>query len=236
MIYLASVTIESGWLITISIVVVIILFNIVLTNADLKKTIDFNKVKVEGILREKDLIESNSQMEIQSIKAEMKTFEMQMREEAGELAKSVFEKWKEMELQEHKKKADESGLAMGRLMLDRWKIDEEYKIRKDATNRSVRVVLGKATENLVPFTEAFPYNPRDRRFIGSPIDLIVFDGMEEKEDDITIIFIEVKTGSSALSPKQKKIRDAVKYGRVKWDLISLKDFGDAVNDELKENF
>lgn len=63
-------------------------------------------------------------------------------------------------------------------------------------------------------------------------DLIVFDGIEEKEDKITIYFIEVKTGTSALSQRQKRVMDAVKDKRVEWLRISIKDFGEDVNDLL----
>lgn len=76
----------------------------------------------------------------------------------------------------------------------------------------------------MPFSYLFEdFNPRDARFIGSPIDLIVFDGVSDKKDKIDIYFIEVKTGNSALSQTQKKIRDAIEAHRVYWIPISLKD-------------
>ena len=84
------------------------------------------------------------------------------------------------------------------------------------------------------FTETFKFNPRDTRFIGSPIDLIVFDGLEEKKELITIHFIEVKTGKSVLSPVQKKIKDAIENYRVKWELMSLRDFGESINNDLAD--
>jgi predicted Holliday junction resolvase-like endonuclease len=61
----------------------------------------------------------------------------------------------------------------------------------------------------------FPYNPKDVRFVGNPIDLIVFDGASEGclRD---VIFLEVKTGRSSLASVQKQIRSAVSEGRVKW--------------------
>lgn len=92
----------------------------------------------------------------------------------------------------------------------------EDRIRKDTLRRSQAVVAGKATEHLVPFLPDFPFDPRDARFLGAPIDLVVFDGLSEGELR-EIVFVEVKTGTgAALSSRERKIRDAVVEGRVSW--------------------
>jgi predicted Holliday junction resolvase-like endonuclease len=60
------------------------------------------------------------------------------------------------------------------------------------------------------------YNPRDARFIGSPIDIIVFNGLEDGVMH-EIVFLEIKTGEgAALSQKQRQIRDAILDKRVVW--------------------
>jgi predicted Holliday junction resolvase-like endonuclease len=57
------------------------------------------------------------------------------------------------------------------------------------------------------------------RFIGSPIDMIVFPGLS-RGDPEEIVILEVKTGKSAqLTPQQKKIRQLVEDGMVRWDEI-----------------
>ena len=83
------------------------------------------------------------------------------------------------------------------------------------------VVTGKVTEHLVPLMGQFPYNPKDVRFLGTPVDLIVFDGMDE--DDLSeIVFVEVKTGASAsLSTRERRIRDAVRAGYVRWHELRI---------------
>ncbi|KKL56488.1 hypothetical protein LCGC14_2244910 [marine sediment metagenome] len=73
--------------------------------------------------------------------------------------------------------------------------------------KSSEVRTGKITEQIAPFLEDYPLNPRTARFIGDPIDFIHFD-----EDKVT--FVEVKSGKSQLSKKQKHIRDMVKAGKV----------------------
>lgn len=80
--------------------------------------------------------------------------------------------------------------------------------------------MGKITEHLIPFHINFPFNPKDVRFIGSPIDLIVFDGCSEKKDDIIIYIVEIKTGNSKMTELQKKIKAAVINGKIRWQEIN----------------
>lgn len=68
--------------------------------------------------------------------------------------------------------------------------------------------------------EDFMFNPKDVKFIGSPIDLIVFQGLQEGLNRVSIHFIEVKTGSSKLSETQIKIKSAVEDKRVFWEEIN----------------
>ena len=75
--------------------------------------------------------------------------------------------------------------------------------------RSLSVTYGKITEQFAPFMQSYPFSPENFRFIGSPIDGIQF------EDD-KIIFVEIKTNKSKLSPLQKKIKELVKRGKVEW--------------------
>jgi predicted Holliday junction resolvase-like endonuclease len=88
-------------------------------------------------------------------------------------------------------------------------------VRADAIRASRAVTTGKVAEQLVPHFPAFPLNPRETRFLGSPIDFVVFDGLE---DGLVrrVVFVEVKTGGAALSQRERLVRDAVQAGRVEW--------------------
>jgi predicted Holliday junction resolvase-like endonuclease len=90
-----------------------------------------------------------------------------------------------------------------------------HEIRADAVRRSAAVVAGKVSEQLAPYMPGFPYDPKDARFLGTPIDLVVFDGMNEEEVR-EIVFLEIKTGGSHLSSRERLIRDAVLARRVSW--------------------
>ena len=158
-----------------------------------------------------------------------------LKEQATQWGLAELEKFKQNELEAQTKIINDNAIGAAKNVLARWMAENEDRIRKDAANRSVRNVLGKVTEHLIPFSEAMKqFNPKDIRFIGSPIDLIVFDGAEELRNDISIHFIEVKTGTSALSKRQQLIKDAIQNRRIHWMRVNMKDFGDDVNEALKQ--
>lgn len=173
----------------------------------------------EEIIKQKDL--------------EIRALNSEINKQAQDLALVQLEQWKQNEFILYKKKIEESAYAESKVMLQRWLIENEERIRKDAANRSVRNVMGKVTEQLLPFSEAMSlFNPKDARFLGSPIDLIIFDGSEELKEKINIVFIEVKTGTAALSKRQRLIKEAIEDKRVYWKRVNMKDFGEEVNDAL----
>lgn len=113
--------------------------------------------------------------------------------------------------------AEQSAIAAREALvrLEEWKRQAEDAIRQDAIKRSQSVIVGKVTEHLVPYLPAFSWNPKDARFIGAPIDFLVFDGLDEGKLR-NIIFVEVKTGSSVLTDREKQIRAAIAQKRVGW--------------------
>jgi predicted Holliday junction resolvase-like endonuclease len=81
--------------------------------------------------------------------------------------------------------------------------------------RSQAVTMGKVHEQLIPYLPDFPYNPKDVRFLGSPIDLVVFDGLAAGRLQ-RIVFLEVKTGASGLTSRERYVRDVVQAREVEW--------------------
>ena len=88
-------------------------------------------------------------------------------------------------------------------------------IRQDAIQKSQAVTRGKITEQLIPYLPDFPFDPKDARFIGSPIDFVVFDGLSDGEVK-SVVFVEVKTGKSGLSARERDVRDAIQSRKVDW--------------------
>ncbi|MEI6841570.1 MAG: Holliday junction resolvase-like protein [Methanomicrobiales archaeon] len=94
-----------------------------------------------------------------------------------------------------------------------WVIGREKASRADAVKQSGATIRGNVTQHLVPYFPDFPWNPRDTRFIGTPIDLIIFSGLSEEKELDSIIFVEVKSGKTgALSESQKKVKRYLENG------------------------
>ena len=87
--------------------------------------------------------------------------------------------------------------------------------RQDAILRSRAVLGGQFTENLAPYLPNFPFSPTECRFVGKPIDFIVFKGADTKEIE-EVIFVEVKSGNSKINAHEKNLKDAIEKGRVRW--------------------
>ena len=113
---------------------------------------------------------------------------------------------------------------------DEWKATELVETiqseRADALSRARAVLKGKIGEQLAPLLPEFLEicNPSDARFIGSPIDYIVFKNMtlEEGQDlPLEVLLLDIKTGKSRLNRIQKRIREAVDAGRVRFKLLRL---------------
>jgi predicted Holliday junction resolvase-like endonuclease len=92
--------------------------------------------------------------------------------------------------------------------------------RADAVKRSRSVIEGQVFEQLIPHFPQWNHTPSEARFIGSPIDYIVFDGMSKGQPE-KISFVEVKKGQSSTSPLQNKIKKLVKEGKVEWETLKV---------------
>jgi predicted Holliday junction resolvase-like endonuclease len=82
------------------------------------------------------------------------------------------------------------------------------------------VTAGKVLEQLVPYLPAFPFNPKDVRFLGSPVDFVVFDGLSDGAVS-RVVFVEIKTGTAELNARERRVRDAVRERRVEWRELRL---------------
>jgi predicted Holliday junction resolvase-like endonuclease len=138
-----------------------------------------------------------------------------LQNQVPEIARSQFEDWRRKEFERVCTEQRQVAKREADAAMQEWKITYEASIRADAIMRSQAVIAGKVTENIVPYMPIFPYNPKDVRFVGSPVDLIVFDGAAEGNLR-EIIFLEVKTGGSSLNQIQRQIRDGVLAGRIAW--------------------
>ena len=97
-------------------------------------------------------------------------------------------------------------------------INQYNKLKSKITNldsnlRSNAVKQGLTLEQWIPISENYPWDHRNFRFLGDPIDGIQFE-------DNKILLVEFKSGNSRMSNKQKAIQQLVENGKV--ELIEIK--------------
>jgi predicted Holliday junction resolvase-like endonuclease len=105
--------------------------------------------------------------------------------------------------------------------------------RRESVERSRSSLKGQIAEQLAPLLPGFAYRPADARFLGDPVDYVVFDGYTEARDggggagggEMEIVILEVKQGGSALSATQKAIARAVEAGRVRFEICRVGEDG-----------
>ena len=94
------------------------------------------------------------------------------------------------------------------------------RMRTEGALQSRAIVRGQIYEQLVPYLPGFHFNPKDAQFLGRPVDFVVFDGLDEG-DLRRIVFVEVKTGASTLTTRERRVRDAIQRGCVEWTEIRV---------------
>lgn len=88
------------------------------------------------------------------------------------------------------------------------RLQDELKAAQ-SSRQSLATTYGRITEQWAPFMAGYPYEPRNFRFLGSPIDGVQF------EDD-KVVFVEFKANTGALTDRERRIRENVRAGRVEW--------------------
>ena len=115
------------------------------------------------------------------------------------------------------------GLRQGRKMeAAEWESGKLEAIVKTRLKQSRAVLGGLVSEQIAPLLPDFPFDPGDCRFIGKPVDFIVFKGMNEQNIS-EVVFLEVKSGvSKTLNQQEKRLRDVIHEGRVSWVQFNAK--------------
>ena len=108
------------------------------------------------------------------------------------------------------------GYFIGKIFRDKYWETQIEKERKDAIAKSRAVLGGLFSEQLAPYLPDFPYSPSEVRFLGKPIDFLVFKGADEKKID-EVVFVEVKSGKSKINNHEKNLKDAIEKKKVRWE-------------------
>ncbi len=84
----------------------------------------------------------------------------------------------------------------------------------ESKKQSLSTRYGQITEQFLPFMEQYPYDEKNFKFLGNPV-----DGVQFNDDEV--VFLEFKNNKSKLSKKQRKIKNLVEDGKVKFKEMRL---------------
>ncbi len=120
-------------------------------------------------------------------------------------------------INEHKQLAD------NRIALER------KRTQNKSSDTSRNVLRGQLSEQFAPFLapELSEYELSDYKALFMPVDYIIFKNMskirdgETPNEEIEIIFVDIKSGKAKLSPIQQKIKKCVENKRVSWRTITI---------------
>lgn len=104
--------------------------------------------------------------------------------------------------------------------------------RRDSVQRSRSTLKGQIAEQMAPLLPGFRYLPADARFLGDPVDYVIFSGYTDVRDNrqdasmLDVVLLEVKQGTSSLSPFQRAIAKSVEEGRVRFEVLRISEDGD----------
>lgn len=95
--------------------------------------------------------------------------------------------------------------------------------RKFSVKQSQAVISGKVLEQIAPLLADFQYSFHDARHVGSsPVDYLIFDGLNDPSAEVNVVFLEVKTGGATLNGAERRVKEAVEAGRVRYDVMRVK--------------
>jgi predicted Holliday junction resolvase-like endonuclease len=105
--------------------------------------------------------------------------------------------------------------------------EEIHAARAESVKQAASTIRGKIAEQLAPLLPGFEYAPADAKFLGDPIDYVVFHGLNESrngggdEGSIEVVLLDVKSGGAQLGKYQRAIAEAVEQGRVRFRVVRV---------------
>jgi predicted Holliday junction resolvase-like endonuclease len=107
------------------------------------------------------------------------------------------------------------------LKFKEWLSENEFDIRRTAIRQMNSHILDNISNGLSIIKNNFAFNPKDIKFTGRFIDLIIFDGAAD-EELVNIYFIDIdRPGIASKHNFKTKVANAIKKGNVSFQEINL---------------
>jgi predicted Holliday junction resolvase-like endonuclease len=223
--------IETIILVCVSVVVVMIISHFYYKNKYIgaKAEIDSKSANIEAIISaEIAEVKIKAEMEKTDLERETRIEVMKLRENLSDAIENQNRSMQEIA----KVKAD----------TQLWKANEEKLMHKrirdardDALERSRAVLKGKIGEQLAPILDIFPFDVADARFLGAPVDFIVFNGYSDGQTE-EVVLVEIKTGKSRLSKRERNIKKVVESGKFRFIEVNIDEGFTITSDFVKDKF
>jgi len=115
-------------------------------------------------------------------------------------------------------------------------MDEQHRneieqARRQSVERSRYAIKGQIGEQLVPLLPGFEFFPSDARFIGHPVDYVVFHGYTDLRDGnggangVEVVILDIKRNMARLTREQQAIMKAIEAGWVSFQIVRVDDQG-----------
>lgn len=142
---------------------------------------------------------------------------------------NLFNLWKNKEksieknvIEKFRKEYERAQQEIYDLKLSKWETDNEFEIRHNAIYQNRGAIAEKITKELDIINNNFAFNPKDIKFVGRFIDLVIFDGVAEELEEINIYFIDILNKSHLDKSNYKaQLEKAIQNKRYNFEEINL---------------
>ncbi len=102
--------------------------------------------------------------------------------------------------------------------------EQEEKIKEQAREKG-RKQLPKLLKKCVPVICAHGYYPQDLKALFDPIDFVIFDGMNLKQDVKRVVLFDGPAHNKIREKVQTSIQKVIKKGNYEWHTVKLDEEG-----------
>lgn len=140
---------------------------------------------------------------------------------SNKIIRQEFQQLLEIKFDTIKNEIDSYEKSRSESYLKTWQTENEVNIRRQAIASQTREITNEIARETKLLNESFSYNPRDIKFIGKYIDLIVFDGAAD-EEEVSIYFLEItKANNGSTSEYKNKVWAAINKRKFNWKEINF---------------
>jgi len=104
-------------------------------------------------------------------------------------------------------------------------LDEEWDEIREKAQEKARKQLPKFLKKCMPVICAHGYYPQDLKALFDPIDFVIFDGMNLKEQVKRVVLFDGPAHNKIREKVQTSIQKAIKKGNYAWHTVKLDEMG-----------